>query len=123
MDTFKKFRPRAEKIKREQEILDEVKAFSYNPKRFFCKNHKDTEIEYCCKINETFYCKLCAHKHKGHDDTVLADICQQVQQDVIKLKHSYVAKKQQIMKKLDHHQERIEELFKVYYSTLDEMRY
>jgi hypothetical protein len=41
---------------------------------------------------------------------------------VIKLKHAYVAKKQQTVQKLDKHQERIESIFKVYYDTLDDLR-
>lgn len=41
---------------------------------------------------------------------------------MIKLKHSYVAKKQQTLEKLDKHQAKVESLFKVYYDTLDEAR-
>lgn len=103
LETFKKFKTRTEKQRTAQTVLDEMNHFSYNPKRFFCQRHKDTEIEYCCKINETFYCRLCVPNHKGHDDLVLADVCQQVQQDVIKLKHSYIARKQQMINKLDIH--------------------
>ncbi len=76
LDTFKKFKPRSEKHKLSKTVMNELNDFAYNPKKFFCQKHKDTEIEYCCKINETFYCRLCAHNHKGHDDLVLADVCQ-----------------------------------------------
>lgn len=41
---------------------------------------------------------------------------------MIKLKHSYIAKRQHVVEKLDRHQERIESLFKVYYDTLDGLR-
>jgi hypothetical protein len=53
---------------------------------------------------------------------VLAEISQGIQERVVKLKHSYVSKRQQMMDKLDNHQDQIESLFKVYYETLDEMR-
>jgi hypothetical protein len=33
----------------------------------------------------------------------LADISRQIQEDVIKLKHSYIAKRQQMMGKIDTH--------------------
>jgi len=84
-------------------MLDEVSDFSYNPKKYFCKKHHNLEIEYCCKINESFYCKLCVGGHVGHEDTILADISRQIQEDVIKLKHSYIAKRQQMMGKIDTH--------------------
>ena len=74
-------------------MLNEVSDFTYNPRQFFCQKHKDTDIEYCCKINEKFYCRLCLPAHNGHDDLVLVEICRQIQEDVIKLKHSYIAKR------------------------------
>lgn len=42
-------------------------------------------------------------KHQGHDDVTLSDICRKVQEEVIKLKHTYVEKKEMIIKKLDGH--------------------
>ena len=90
-DSFKKFQPRSEK--QGKPAIDEVKDFIYQPKKFMCKKHKETEVEYCCGINETFYCKLCLPLHNGHEDAVLADICHSIQEDVIKLKHSYIEKK------------------------------
>lgn len=121
-ETFKKFQPRSEKKRVKKGLLDEIADFIYTPRRFFCPKHKDTEIEYCCKINEAFYCKLCLPLHHGHDDLVLAETCRQIQEDVIKLKHAYVSKKKQTLQKLDKHQERVEAIFKVYYDTLDELR-
>lgn len=121
-ESFKKFMPRSEKKKKAKDMLDELSDFMYTPRRFFCQKHKDTEIEYCCKINEKFYCRLCLPGHHGHDDTVLVDICRQIQEDVIKLKHTYISKKQFMVEKLDKHQEKIESLFKVYYDTLDDLR-
>lgn len=59
-------------------MLDEVKDFVYMPKKFMCPKHKETEIEFCCQINETFYCKLCMPSHSGHDDIVLAEVCKQL---------------------------------------------
>ncbi len=54
---------------------------------------------------------------------MLSEICHQIQEDVIKLKHSFIQKKQLMMNKLDAHQEQIESLFKVYYDTLDNFRH
>ncbi|CDW89554.1 UNKNOWN [Stylonychia lemnae] len=121
-DTFKKFMPRSEKEKFKKQIIDEIRDFVYVPKKFFCKKHKQTEVEYCCAINETFFCKLCLPTHQGHDDLVLSEICDQIQQDVIKLKHTYKAKKEFMINKLDNHQKKIENIFKIYYETLDECR-
>jgi len=73
-ESFKKFMPRSEKKKNKKDMIDELQDFMYVPRRFFCKKHKDTEIEYCCKINENFYCRLCMPAHSGHDDTVLAEV-------------------------------------------------
>lgn len=84
-------------------MIDELNTFNYHPKKFFCKKHKETEIDYCCMINETFYCKLCLPSHYGHEDLVLADVCHQIQTDVIKLKHAYIQKKEFIITKLDAH--------------------
>lgn len=66
-----------------------------------CKKHKETEVEYCCRLNETFFCRLCLPSHQNHDDLVLADVAKQIQEDVIKLKHSYIAKKELMINKLD----------------------
>ncbi len=41
---------------------------------------------------------------------------------MIKLKHSYIAKKEFMINKLDTHQTKIEGVFKVYYQTLDDIR-
>lgn len=87
---FSKFVPRAQKKELKNQMINEMQEFMYTPKKLFCPKHKDTEIEFCCVINETFYCKLCIPNHLGHDDLVLADVCKSVQEDVIKLKHTYV---------------------------------
>lgn len=59
-------------------MLKEIEDFEYMPKKFFCNKHRETEIEFCCTINETFYCKLCLPSHRGHDDIVLAEVCKQI---------------------------------------------
>jgi len=121
-ESFKKFVPRFEKEKIKKQFLDEMKDFNYVPKKFMCKKHRETEVEFCCRINETFFCKLCLPTHAGHDDLVLAEICKEIQEDVIKLKHQYIAKKEFMINKLDSHQQKIENVFKIYYDTLDECR-
>eukprot|EP00347_Sterkiella_histriomuscorum_P012972 403366506 len=121
-ESFKKFMPRSEKEKFKQKMLEEIKDFQYHPKRFMCKKHKNSEVQFCCSINETFFCKLCMPQHQGHDDMVLSQVCEDIQHEVIKLKHTYKAKKEFIINKLDQHQENIEKVFKVYYDTLDECR-
>ena len=84
-------------------MINELKDFSYMPRKLFCKKHKETEVEFCCTLNETFYCKLCLPSHNNHGDMVLAEVSHQIQQDVIKLKHSYIAKKEFMINKLDSH--------------------
>ena len=42
---------------------------------------------------------------------------------MIKLKHAYISKKEGLIKKLDTHQEKMENIFKVYYDKIDEMRF
>ncbi len=57
-------------------MINEIKDFTYLPKKFFCKKHKETEVEFCCTLNETFYCKLCLPTHANHDDMILAEVSQ-----------------------------------------------
>jgi hypothetical protein len=46
--------------------------FMLNPKKFFCKKHPSSEIEFCCEIREEFYCRKCVGDHEGHkNDRVL----------------------------------------------------
>jgi len=33
--------------------------FTFNPTKFYCKQHTSNEVEFCCEINNTFYCKKC----------------------------------------------------------------
>lgn len=84
-------------------MINEIEDFNYVPQKFFCKKHREQEVEFCCSLNETFYCRLCQPTHSGHDDIVLAEVCKQVQEQVIKLKHKYVSKKECMLKKLDSH--------------------
>ena len=59
-------------------MLNEIEDFQYMPKKFYCSKHTDYEIEFCCSINETFYCKQCLPSHMGHDDCVLAETCKNI---------------------------------------------
>jgi len=70
---FKKFEPR-EETEGANDGLDYGKDFSFNPAKFYCKYHRGYEVEFCCEINNTFYCKKCQPEHQEHKDRVLASI-------------------------------------------------
>ena len=46
-----------------RKAVDEIADFEYVPKKFYCHKHKETEIDYCCTLNEQFFCKLCLPSH------------------------------------------------------------
>lgn len=67
---FKEFKPAEDKS------LNFESDFSFNPKKFFCKQHPGQEVEFCCEITEEFYCRKCAPNHQAHTgDRVLSSIC------------------------------------------------
>ena len=55
--------PRTEKADMKRKAVDEIADFEYVPKKFYCHKHKETEIDYCCTLNEQFFCKLCLPSH------------------------------------------------------------
>ena len=55
---FKKFEPRST-IKGANDGLNYGGDFAVNPKKFYCKEHKEYEIEFCCAITNKFYCRKC----------------------------------------------------------------
>ena len=55
---FKQFQPRATEPGLNAGMNYES-DFSFNPQKFFCKTHTSNEVEFCCEINNTFYCKKC----------------------------------------------------------------
>lgn len=90
--------------------------FTFNPKKFFCKKHPNMEIEFCCEINEEFYCKKCLPDHEGHKtDKVLNSILLGLQERLQDLKQNYQTKKRTLIEKLNHQQRGIEQIFKMYY--------
>lgn len=70
---LKKFEPRDE-TEGANDGLDYGKDFSFNPAKFYCKYHRGYEVEFCCEINNAFYCKKCQPEHREHKDRVLASI-------------------------------------------------
>jgi hypothetical protein len=119
---FEKFVPRFEKEQSRKHMLDEVADFQLMPQKFMCQKHREEPVEFVSTLNETFFCKLCLPKFHNHDNVVLADKYLEVQTDLVKLRHTYLEKKQAIKKKLDSHTEKIEKVFKFYYDGLDEIR-
>ena len=100
--------------------LDYGNDFSFNPKKFYCPKHQSNEVEFYCAINGTFYCRKCQPLHEGHtEDRVLSTICFDLQKQLISLKQMYMKKKETLVKKLDNHQFKVEEIFTIYYDTLD----
>ena len=43
-ESFKKFMPRSDKEQFKKQIIDEIKDFTYVPKKFYCKKHKNSEV-------------------------------------------------------------------------------
>jgi len=70
-----KFKSRAVKEAKKQRQIRDIQDFHYKPKKFYCKTHKSEEVEYCCVLNESFYCRLCLPRHDQHGDVVLAEAC------------------------------------------------
>jgi hypothetical protein len=105
--------------KENKEGLDIGCDFNFQPRKFYCKNHPSFEIEYCNEISGNFYCRMCRAKYSNQDDKVLSVICADIQQRMTDLKMNYTKKKQTLVAKIDRNQDRIEELFKFYYDTLD----
>ena len=80
-------------------------------------------MEFCCEINNTFYCKKCQPEHLEHrGDRVLAMIPYSLQQQLVSLKTIYAQKKETLVGKLDRHQFKVESIFKMFYDALDKMR-
>lgn len=88
--------------------------FQFNPKKFYCRDHPLNEVEYCNEISNNFYCRSCCPKYSGSNDKVLNSICKEVQDRIIGLKLKYLTKKETLIDKLNLHQVKIEEVFKIY---------
>lgn len=54
---------------------------------------------------------------------MLSDKYLEVQENLVKLRHTYVEKKEAIKGKLDSHTKKLEHIFSIYYDTLDEIRH
>ena len=52
----------------------------------------------------------------------MSEITKDIQERITELKHNYEVKKSTLVKKVTKQQKDIEDLFKIYYSTLDTMR-
>ena len=118
---FQKFEPRQE-IEGANDGLEYGMDFSFNPTKFYCKHHPTYEAEFCCEINNSFYCKKCQPDHREHRDRVLASIPYELQKKLIQLRNTYSQKKEVLVKKLDAHQGKVEDIFKMFYDALDTMR-
>jgi late competence protein required for DNA uptake (superfamily II DNA/RNA helicase) len=66
-----------------------AKDFVFNPKKLYCRDHQNVEIEYCNSISGNFYCKKCLPKYKGQNDKVLTEICKEVQEMLSALKTNH----------------------------------
>ena len=97
--------------------------FVFNPKKFYCQKHSGSEVEFHCAINGSFYCRKCRPSHENHtEDRVLSSICFDLQKELVSLKSMYMKKKETLVKKLDSHQFKVENIFQIYYDTLDNIR-
>ena len=77
---FKEFEPRQEIDENINDGLNYGSDFSFNPTKFYCREHPSNEIEFVCEINNTFYCKRCQPDHREHTgDRILASIPYQLQ--------------------------------------------
>lgn len=61
-------------------------------------------------------------KYKGQRDAAISDIIKDIQERVTELKHNYQVKRSTLLNKVAKQQNNIEDLFKIYYETLDAMR-
>lgn len=61
-------------------------------------------------------------KYKGQRDAAISDIIKDIQERVTELKHNYQVKRSTLLNKVAKQQKNIEDLFKIYYETLDAMR-
>jgi len=61
-------------------------------------------------------------KYKGQRDATISDIIKDIQERVTELKHNYQVKRSTLLNKVAKQQKNIEDLFKIYYETLDAMR-
>lgn len=98
---FEKFVPRFEKEKTKKAMLDCIQDFQFLPEKFYCRKHSDQPIEYVSTLNETFFCKLCLPNFRNHDNVVLSDKYLQVQEQLVKLRHTYIEKREAVKSKLD----------------------
>lgn len=125
-EMFPKFVPRHKKGLNKG--LDVGKDFTINAVKFFCKErkHKEPEeVEFVCTSSKKFYCKRCLPQHDAcrGNDLVIAQIVERIQNRVTNLKHEYATKKETLITKLDSHQAKMEDLFKIYYDTIDAIRH
>ena len=78
--------------------------FAVNPKKFYCKEHRNYEIEYQSSITQNFYCKKCKPDQIPHPkDKVLSNIVEEVQDKFSELKLQYSKKKETLIQKLNDH--------------------
>lgn len=103
--------------------LGHSQDFMFNPTKFYCKEHRSSEVEFYCEVANIFYCKRCQPDHAKHySDKVITSIPFQLQKQIIQLKILYQKKKETLVDKLDSHQLSVEKIFKVFYDELDRLR-
>ena len=115
-----RFQPRKELG--DDQGLDLETQFQFNPKKFYCTKHSKNEVLYCCELNEKFYCARCLPDHKDHNDKALHEICHSMQTQLINLRTIYFSKKKVLSTKVNTHLDKIEQVFQIYYETLDDLR-
>lgn len=104
----------------DDEFVDINQAFGLKPKfSQSCPKHRDNQVEFYCEITSSFYCKICAKDHQGHEDTPIAMVADDMQKSLNELKHIYLTKRTHVIDRLVKHQDKIEGFFKIYYDCLD----
>lgn len=111
-----------EKASKRHEI-DITKDFTFNPVKLKCRKHPTMEIEFCHSVTSDFYCRMCRETYIDSDDVVLSSIAVDIQQRLSSLKTKYMQTKRTLFEKMKSNQKSVEEFFKMYYDTLDMLRF